>query len=271
MRNGASDRGSAWIPLAAAAWALALALLESPAEARLSASPRTDVGETWPSGTLRVANGTAYVPAPIAAARRPAPLLVLFHGTSGSGRAMLNHLRPFADHYGMVLLATSSVTDENWDAVDSFFDQYERGGAAGRTVWPVPSFGRDERDLDAALAALFARLAIDPSRIGALGYSHGASYALSIGSANPRLFSAILAFSPGILALEPGDGGGRLVYVAHGERDRTLPFARTRDSFVPRLRALGYRVTFRPFGGGHETRPAELEEAIRLFLAAPRR
>lgn len=179
---------------------------------------------------------------------------------------MLNYLRPFADHYGVVLLATNAATDQNWDVLDRFFDQYERGGAAGRTVWPTPSFGRDERNLDAALTALFARVPIDPARIGVLGFSHGASYALSVGSANPQLFSAILAFSPGILVLAEGTGGDRLTYVAHGEHDPVQPFGRTRDSFVPRLRALGYRVTFRPYGGGHETHAAHVNEAIRLFL-----
>ena len=80
------------------------------------------------------------------------------------------------------------------------------------------------------------------------------------------LFRSILAFSPGILVLPPEAKGGQLVYVSHGTDDETQPYRRTHDSFLPRLAALGYRVTFRPFKGGHGLPPEAQDEAVRLFL-----
>ena len=180
---------------------------------------------------------------------------------------MVDALRAAADRHGIVLLAVQS-TDENWDAVDIFFDAYERGSPEGRTRWPTPRFGADARRIDTALSALFRRAAIDPASIGILGFSHGASYALSLGAANPQLFGMIIAFSPGILVLPAGAGGQR-VYVSHGSSDAVLPYRRTRTSFLPRLVDLGFIVTFRPFEGGHILPDAVVDEAVDLFQRRP--
>ncbi len=177
---------------------------------------------------------------------------------------MIEALRGVADRHGVLLLALRP-RGGNWDAVDHFFDAYEAGSPAGRSRWPVPRFGADARRIDAALAALFARVPVDPARIGVLGFSHGASYALALGAANPRLFSAIVALSPGILVLPEAPAGGQHVYLSHGTTDPAQPYSRTRNSFLPRLLALGFRVTFRPFAGGHVLPEATAEEAVRLF------
>lgn len=236
----------------------------------LRAVPSGAAADPARAGELRLPNGAiAYVPA-TALAARSAPLLVLLTGTNGSGRSMLTALRPEADRRGIVLLAPTA-RGENWDAVDSFFDAYEAGSAEGRTIWPTPRFGIDARRIDDALAAVFARVAVDPGRIGILGYSHGASYALSLGTANPRLFSTIIALSPGILVLPASAAGGQTIYVSHGNRDDVQPFTRTQNSFVPRLSALGFRVTFRPFNGGHVLPRETVAEGIDLFLSAPPR
>jgi phospholipase/carboxylesterase len=215
-------------------------------------------------GLLRLADGAlAYLPAS-ADRDRPLPLLLLLPGTGGVAREMIDALRGAAERHGILLLAVRP-RGENWDAVDTFFDAYEAGSEAGRSRWPVPRFGADARRIDAALADLFARLPVDPARIGVLGFSHGASYALALGAANPRLFSTIIALSPGILVLPEAPAGGQHVYVSHGTRDPIQPFRRTRFSFVPRLLALGFRVTFRPFEGGHALPDATVEESVRLF------
>ncbi|HTU11181.1 MAG TPA: hypothetical protein VMG08_09820 [Allosphingosinicella sp.] len=225
-------------------------------------------------GLSRLPSGAiAYLPARADRAR-PLPLLVLLPGTNGTAAEMIRALRPAADRHGVLLLALRS-RGENWDAVDAFFDAYEAGTAAGRALWPVPRFGADVGRIDAALADLFARVPVDPARIGLLGFSHGASYALSLGAANRRLFSTIVALSPGILVLPEGSGsgggggggGGQVVYLSHGLRDRILPYRRTREAFLPRLLALGFRVTFRPFDGDHVLPDAVAEEAVRLFVA----
>lgn len=217
------------------------------------------------SGTIRYEGGaTAYLPP--GHGDGPRPLLLLLHGTGGSGRAMIDALRPLADRHGVALLAVNSA-DENWDAVDRFFDEYERGSAEGRTRWPTPRFGADARRIEAAMRAIFATATIDRSRVGVLGFSHGASYALSLGAAHPELFGTIIALSPGILALPRETCGRQRIYVSHGTRDRVLSYRRTRTSFLPRLTGLGYGVTFRPFEGGHVFADAVAEEAVRLFVS----
>lgn len=218
------------------------------------------------AGLITLAPGVhLYQPATPPRCGEGRPLLLLLHGTGGSGRAMIDAVRNAADRHGVALLALDAV-GENWDAVDSFFDDYERGSAAGRTIWPRPQFGADAPRVRAALDRVLADPAIDRRRIGLLGFSHGASYALSVGAANPGRFGTILAFSPGILVLPEDITPGQRVFVAHGRRDAVQPFQRTSGQFVARLNALAFAVTFRPFSGGHELPPVVLHEGIRFFV-----
>jgi phospholipase/carboxylesterase len=220
------------------------------------------------SEAIDLPNGTrAYLPAGIGK-NGPAPLLLLLHGTGGDGGGLLKAFRGEADQRGFVIVAPTA-RGANWDAVDTFVDAYEARTPAGRAMWPVPIFGPDADRIDAALAALFARVPIDPKRIGILGFSHGASYALMLGTANPQLFGSIAALSPGLLVLREDVAGGQNIFVAHGTKDDTLPYWRTEKAFVPRLKELGYHVTFRPFVGGHTLDPEATDEAVRFFLAAP--
>ncbi len=237
------------------------------APAQLAARPRPVADAPAPGTRSLPGGGIAYVPATIAQGQ-PTPLLLLLPGTGGTARQMIDAVRAEADRHGIVLLALAAG-GENWDAVDHFFDAYEAGSAEGRTRWPTPRFGRDVRRIDTALATLFALVAVDPDRIGVLGYSHGASYALGLGAANPRLFSTIIALSPGILLLPPQPAGGQIVYIAHGTRDEVQPYARSRDVFAPRLAELGFRVTFQPFDGGHILPLGIVAAGVARFLAPP--
>jgi predicted esterase len=193
-------------------------------------------------------------------------MLLLLHGTGGDGAAMIDLFRGHAAREGIILLALTA-RGENWDSVDLFFDDYEAGRRPPAGQWSKPQFGKDLDRVDAALAALFARVAVDPRRVGVAGFSHGASYALMLGTANPQLFGTIVALSPGILIV--GDPpGGQNVYVAHGKGDTAQPYSRTEKVFVPRLGQLGYRVTFQPFAGGHGIPREVLAKAVRFFLTA---
>ena len=75
---------------------------------------------------------------------------------------------------------------------------------------------------------------------------------------------SVLAIAPGgVVAPEPV--GKPRVYIAHGTRDRIIPFAKGR-AVVRELRRFGYRVTFRTFPGDHEVAEAVSREAVRWFL-----
>ena len=119
--------------------------------------------------------------------------------------------------------------------------------------------------LDQVLDAVMDRVSTDPARLALGGVSDGASYALSVGLSNGDVFSAVIAYSPGFLAVAETVGRPR-VFVSHGTADPILPIDGCSRSFVPVLRDAGYEVAFREFDGGHTVPPEVADEAIRWWL-----
>jgi predicted esterase len=128
-------------------------------------------------------------------------------------------------------------------------------------------FGRDQdlQTVDRSLAQVFRRCSVDARRIGVGGFSDGATYALSLGLANGRLFKAIMSLSPGGIVGDRRVGKPR-IFIAHGTKDDVLPFSRTRDELVPGLRRDGYDVSLHSFVGGHKVIASESRAAVRWFL-----
>jgi phospholipase/carboxylesterase len=191
------------------------------------------------------AEGYLYVPAGYQT-RDPTPLVLLLHGAGEDALDGLAQLREQADEARIVLLACSSL-GPTWDST------LRRG-----------RYGSDIATIDRALDYAFSRCAIDPTRVGAGGYSDGASYALSLGIANGDLFSHVVAFSPGFLA-PTGQTGSPRIFVSHGTRDGWLPIDSCSRRIVPRLERAGYEVRYREFEGGHVVPPAIARQATRWF------
>ena len=103
-------------------------------------------------------------------------LLLVLHGAGGGARDGLWALRGGSDARGLVMVAPAA-RGPTWSAL----------------------YGRDTdlQTVDRALAEAFRRCPIDPGRVGVGGFSDGATYALSLGLANGRLFRAVIALSPG--------------------------------------------------------------------------
>ena len=192
-------------------------------------------GITWLDGSPGVG------PALLVPRRRadPAALVVLLHGAGGGPAGMIPFLQIEAERRGVLVLAPKSG-DATWDVI--------RGG-----------FGPDVAEIDRTIAFVLDRFSIDPARIAIGGFSDGASYALSLGTTNGRLFSRILAFSPGFLAA-PTRIGRPAIFVSHGIADPVLPIDRCSRRLVPALEAEGYQVDYREFEGRHEV-PAEMVRA----------
>ena len=189
-------------------------------------------------------DGLLYVPAGYAR-ERPAPLVVTLHGAGGSAARALSFLRPLADESNLLLLAPQS-RGATWDVI--------RGG-----------YGPDVSFIDRALAQVFARYAVDASRVAVGGFSDGASYALSLGLTNGDLFTHVLAYSPGFAA--PADKRGRpRFYVSHGTRDEVLPIEVCSRRIVPQLKEAGYEVRYREFDGPHTVPPDVARESVGWFL-----
>jgi phospholipase/carboxylesterase len=188
-----------------------------------------------------------YVP-PTVDPARPAPLLVLLHGSGGSAAWWgPDRLAALADPAGIVVVAPSSSTP-TWDL-------------------RLDGYGPDVEIVDASMKFAFAHCAIDPQRIALGGYSDGGSYALSLGLENGDLFCCLLAFSPGICSTDDLVGKPK-IYITHGTQDSVLPITQTSRLIVPLLRGLGYKVTYKEFDGGHVVEPALAAAGMRWFAGS---
>ena len=232
--------------------ALVLAAM-SPSQAStlpvLKARP-ANVPMTLQQGATPLGDGAfAYRPASVPDG--PRPLLVLLRGALGTARDPINYFRKLADKNGWLLLAPEAA-DRSWR-----IRQGRDGGA---------DFGRDPPRIDAALSKMFAKAMVDPKRVVLLGFSDGASYGLSLGTANPRLFRSIIALSPGYAFVPRRVDPAQRIFIAHGTGDEILPAANVRNHILPDLQSAGLKPRMRWFNGGHTIDRAALEEALSFTL-----
>lgn len=218
-------------------------------EGELTARPETPSGPLFGAGEHVVdlgleRNPILYVPEsydPL----RPAPLLVLFHGSEGSGyawRVAYEH----ADRLGIVLLMIQS----------------------GNGIWDFfleSGFDADAAAVDAGLEVMFDRVAVHPAAVAFGGFSAGATYSVQLGLRNPELVRHVIAWSGEFYPVPPREPIARL-FITHGTLDDELPIFGARR-LVETLELRGYDVTYTEFEGGH-TVPAELLRAGFDWLAS---
>jgi predicted esterase len=195
------------------------------------------LGEADRDGQLYIPRG--YTP------DTPAPLMVMLHGAGNTGRGVA-YAFPLADEFGVVVLAPDSRDEATWDML-------------------LTGYGPDVEFIGAALQHTFSRCNIDRKRTVLAGHSDGASYALSLGLGTGETFGHIMAFSPGIMKPAEVHGKPRL-FISHGLSDPIMPIDVTSRQFVPRLKKLGYDVTYREYEGRHGVTPAVVREAFEWFL-----
>ena len=188
-------------------------------------------------------DGMLYVPAGYKAGVAM-PLIVWLHGAGGSGQVSAN-LASMADEFGYLVLAPDS-REWTWDAM-------------------LGQFGPDVEFIREALDSTFKRCRVDPQRITLAGFSDGASYALSLGISFGDVFRHVYAGSPGVM--QPIEVNGKPpIFISHGLQDQTMPIDETSRKFVPRLKALGYDVTYREYEGRHQL-PAPILREVFEWLA----
>jgi phospholipase/carboxylesterase len=192
-----------------------------------------------------VRDGVLYVPKGYQQARGM-PLLVWLHGAGGSGTVSAS-LTALADEFGFIVLAPDS-RDWTWGAI----------------------LGRWEPDLEflrRAMDQTQARCTIDREHIWLGGFSDGASFSLALGISYGNVFGRVYAGSPGVM--QPIAANGKPpIFISHGTSDQTMPIDETSRKFVPRLKALGYDVTYREYPGRHQLPPEILREVIQWFTAS---
>lgn len=167
------------------------------------------------------------------------PLVVALHGSQSSS-AFWAQYEARAEARCFAILAPDSRT-ATWDL------------AEGR-------LGPDIAFIDRALEHIFDRVNVDPTRVVLLGFSDGASYAISIGVSNGDLFNHLIAHSAGFFIPFEPLVGQPAIYISHGSQDPILPVTTTRDQIVPNFEQGGYDVTYEEFDGGH-TIPVPIAEA----------
>ncbi len=192
-------------------------------------------------------DGLLFLPASYSAGT-PMPLLVLFHGAGGTAQSVFYAFR-MADAHGVIILAPDSRDQRTWDLV-------------------LGGYGPDADFLSTALAQTFGRCSVDRARMAVGGHSDGASYALSFGIGAGHLFGRILAFSPGVLAPVAVQGKPR-IFISHGTGDAVMPIDDTSRRFVPRLRGLGYDVTYQEYDGRHGVPDTVVAEGFAWAYGAP--
>jgi phospholipase/carboxylesterase len=181
---------------------------------------------------------------------RPAPLVILFHGASARADLLLAAFASRLDAWGAIGLAPDAVMD-TWDVFE-----------------PVQLFTSDIPFVNLVLDQTFDRCAIDTTRVALLGFSDGASYAITLGLANADQLSGIVAFSPGTFSVDHPHGTTQ-VFTAHGDLD---PFfsAENATSIDTQLRARQFTVTHVEFSGGHEI-PDDVADQAFSWLAQRQR
>ncbi len=186
-----------------------------------------------------IRDGTLYEPAGYKPGT-PMALVVWLHGAGGSGNVS-DGLGALADEFGFIVLAPDS-REWTWGSI----------------------LGRWEDDLtflQRAMQLTTSRYTIDRDRVWLGGFSDGASFSLSLGISYGNVFHRVYAGSPGVM--QPIEANGKPpIFISHGTNDQTMPIDETSRKFVPRLKALGYDVTYREYEGRHQLPPDILREAI---------
>jgi phospholipase/carboxylesterase len=169
---------------------------------------------------------------------RPTPFALTLHGCCGEARSGLNLWYREAAEHGIILLAPDG------------------GGAWG--------FGDTVARIDSGLSAVFERYAVDRRRVAVVGFSAGASFALSLGLTNGDLFTHVVPHSPGG-GLPDEPVGHPQIFLIHGTDDETIPVEVSRQ-LAPQLERDGYRIRYEEYPAGHRPQPDLMAEAVDWFL-----
>ena len=189
-------------------------------------------------------DGLYYIPPGYKAGVR-APLWVVLHGAGGTAQST-QYMFTLADEFGVVLLAPDSRDERTWDGV-------------------LRNWGPDVEYIAAAVGHISRLCSIDRDRVTLAGFSDGASYALELGISYGDRFTRIVAMSPGVMQPMAARGKPK-IFISHGTADAVMPIDETSRRFVPRLKTLGYDVTYREYGGNHRPSPPIVREAFQWAL-----
>ncbi len=210
-----------------------------------------------PAGTGTITHGEqlAWIVTPAAIEPgRAYPLVVVLHGAGRQDEMIVRGLQAERERHPAIFVVPRSLAS-TWDLI--------AGGS-----------GADLAFLDGVLHSVHRRFRVDRARQAIAGFSDGASYGLAIGLSNPRVFSAVMAWAAGFLAIDTpnlrADDPKPRVLLEYGTHDQLFPFEHVALPMREALTRLGYPVEFRVDEGGiHWPRRAFLADALDWFFDAP--
>lgn len=164
----------------------------------------------------------------------PLPLVTVFHGAGRQDEMLVKAYRDEPARRNALFLIPRSV-DPTWDLIT----------------------GRGQEDLEFleyAWDLIYRRYPVDPRRQVLMGYSDGASYALSMALSNPGFFDAALCWAAGFVVVDRSAIGSPArkarLYLEYGTHDELFPFEQIALPMRDNLRAAGYELEFSVDEGG---------------------
>lgn len=166
--------------------------------------------------------------------------VIALHGAGGDAHQLFATLKGVAEKYGFLLIIPSSV-GRTWDLF-------------------IDGFGPDISLLETCMHEVASMSPI--SEFILVGYSDGASYAISVGLENSNLFRRVVALSPGGTSTETRAKQPMSFFVSHGKNDPVLNIDKCSRVIVPQLKEMGHNVEYVEYDGGHEVPPEIAEKAL---------
>jgi phospholipase/carboxylesterase len=211
--------------------------------------------EELPTGRVRVENGPGrallLTPERIDPERRY-PLITVLHGAGRREEMLVEAYRDEPAARDALFLIPRSH-HPTWDLIAA----------------------NDRPDLDFlewAYDLIYRRYPVDPDRQAMIGYSDGASYALSVVLSNPGIFRAVMGWAAGFLVVDEdgisADDPKPTVLLEYGTHDQLFPFERVALPMRQRLEQMGYAVEFRVDEGGRHWPSGDFQpEALGWFFS----
>ncbi|WP_280586286.1 dienelactone hydrolase family protein [Halorubrum sp. Boch-26] len=190
-----------------------------------------------------------------------APAVFVLHGRGADEEDLLPVARHLPDDLHVVSLRAP-------DPLQGGYTWYELDLSAGGIESSQPDAADFRRSLDLVAESVGAAVesyALDPDRIGLLGFSQGAITGLSLLLEEPDRYAWVVALH-GYLADAHSDLArdgieGKPVFVGAGAGDRVIPESRS-TAAADRLEAIGVDVTRGSYSGGHGIGQEELTDVV---------
>ncbi len=229
--------------------------------------------EESPTGWVWIEKGpqraALFTPDEIDPGRRY-PLLTVLHGAGRQDEMLIKAYKAEAEQRQALFLIPRSL-HPTWDLIVASAS----GAPPPRLEGQETSAERPDADfLEYAIDLIYRRYPIDPERQALVGYSDGASYALSLGLSNPETFPALLCWAAGFVALDERASDPTTprpqVLLEYGTHDELFPFEQVALPMRRQLEEIGCAVNFRVDEGGRHW-PSGLfqEEALDWFFSEP--